>query len=40
MDAAELLKDVELPDDTGEDVRLGELWQDQHVVFIWLRHYG
>ena len=32
--------DVVLPDDEGNDVRLGDLWQDGPAVLVWLRHYG
>jgi prostamide/prostaglandin F2alpha synthase len=29
-----------LPDDEGNEVRLGELWEDGPAVIVWLRHYG
>ena len=32
--------DVVLPDDSGAEVRLGELWEDGPAVLVWLRHYG
>lgn len=34
------LADVVLPDDSGADVRLGELWEEGPAVIVWLRHYG
>jgi len=34
------LEDVVLKDDTGQDVRLGDLWQDRPAALIFLRHYG
>ena len=34
------LEDVVLQDDEGRDVRLGDLWQEQAVALILLRHYG
>jgi hypothetical protein len=34
------LADIVLPDDEGNDVRLGDLWQDKPVVLVFLRHYG
>jgi peroxiredoxin len=34
------LADVTLPDQDGNEVRLGDLWRDQPVVLVWLRHYG
>ena len=37
---AAMLDDITLVDSDGKDVRLGDLWQDQTVVLVWLRHYG
>ena len=34
------LADVTLPDQDGNDVRLGDLWADGPVALVWLRHYG
>lgn len=37
---ADKLAKMVLPDSHGEDVRLGELWEDGPVVLVFLRHYG
>lgn len=37
---ADVLADMVLPDQDGNDVRLGDLWRDGPVVLVWLRHYG
>jgi hypothetical protein len=37
---ADKLGDVTLPDDRGDDIRLGALWEDGPAVIVWLRHYG
>jgi hypothetical protein len=34
------LDDVRLSDSSGEMVRLGDVWKDELVVLVWLRHYG
>ncbi len=34
------LSDIALPDHDGREVRLGDLWRDEPVVLVWLRHYG
>ncbi|HEV3472186.1 MAG TPA: hypothetical protein VG408_03140 [Actinomycetota bacterium] len=34
------IEDLRLPDSDGNEVRIGDLWQDQPVVIAWLRHYG
>jgi hypothetical protein len=34
------LEGVVLQDDEGRDVRLGDLWRNQPVALIFLRHYG
>jgi peroxiredoxin len=37
---ADALADIELPDHDGNPVRLGDLWQEEPVVLVWVRHYG
>ena len=37
---ADELADMVLPDHEGNDVRLGDLWEDRPAVLVWLRHYG
>jgi hypothetical protein len=37
---ADTLAEIVLPDHDGNDVRLGQLWQQQPAVLVWLRHYG
>ena len=37
---ADALGGIVLPDHESEPVRLGELWRDQPVALVWLRHYG
>ena len=37
---AEALADIVLPDQDGNDTRLGDLWKDGPVALVWLRHYG
>jgi hypothetical protein len=37
---ADALADIVLPDHDGNDVRLGDLYREQPVVLVWLRHYG
>jgi hypothetical protein len=39
-DRADALADIVLPDYEGNEVRLGDLWQDRPAVLVWLRHYG
>ena len=34
------LAGVVLKDSSGEDVRLGDLWQERPAVLVFLRHYG
>ncbi len=34
------LADIVLPDQDGNDVRLGDLWAERLVALVWLRHYG
>ena len=38
--AATDLAELVLPDQDGNDVQLGSLWQDRPAALIWLRHYG
>lgn len=37
---ADALASIVLPDQDGNDVRLGDLWSDRPAVLVWLRHYG
>lgn len=37
---ADAFADMVLPDQDGNDVRLGDLWRDGPAVLVWLRHYG
>lgn len=37
---ADALGELTLLDHDGAPVRLGDLWRDQPVVLVWLRHYG
>jgi hypothetical protein len=39
-ESADALADIVLPDQDGNDVRLGDLWRDGPVALVWLRHYG
>lgn len=39
MDAA-TLADIVLPDQDGNETRLGDLWRDGPAALVWLRHYG
>lgn len=34
------IEDISLPDSHGDERRIGDLWRDQPVVLVWLRHYG
>ncbi len=34
------LSPITLPNTTGEDIRLGSLWEDRRAVIVFLRHYG
>jgi hypothetical protein len=40
MPDAATLADIVLPDQDGNDVRLGDLWRERPVALVWLRHYG
>ena len=37
---ATAIENIVLPDDQGNDVRLGSLWEEGPAVLVWLRHYG
>jgi hypothetical protein len=37
---ADALADLVLPDQDGNEVRLGDLWKDGPLALVWLRHYG
>jgi peroxiredoxin len=37
---ADALSDIVLPDHDGNEVRLGDLWSDEPVALVWVRHYG
>ena len=39
MDLA-ALSSLSLPDSTGTTHRLGDLWRDESVVLVFLRHFG
>jgi hypothetical protein len=34
------LSETSLVDSTGESHRLGDLWRDQPIVLVFLRHFG
>ena len=38
--SADALADITLPDQDGNEVRLGDLWAQRPAALIWLRHYG
>lgn len=40
MKTLDRISDISLVDSDGSPVRLDELWRDQPVVLVWLRHYG
>ena len=37
---ADDLADIVLPDQDGNEVRLGDLWSEEPVALVWVRHYG
>jgi hypothetical protein len=37
---ADGLGKIVLPDQDGNEVRLGDLWSKRPAVLVWLRHYG
>ncbi|HEY1592494.1 MAG TPA: hypothetical protein VGF81_11920 [Solirubrobacteraceae bacterium] len=39
-DRADVLAEIVLPDQEGNEVRLGDLWAVRPAALIWLRHYG
>jgi len=39
-ESADKLADVVLPDQDGNDVRLGDLWEAGPALLVFLRHYG
>jgi hypothetical protein len=34
------LADLELPDSTGAQRRLGDFWAERPVILVFLRHFG
>jgi hypothetical protein len=40
MATADKLADTVLPDQDGNQVRLGDLWRSRPTALVWLRHYG
>jgi len=40
MSDMSVIEDIVLPDSTGTDVRIGDLWLDRPAAITWLRHYG
>jgi peroxiredoxin len=34
------IADLSLPDDSGESVRIGDLWSERPVALVFLRHFG
>jgi hypothetical protein len=40
MQTLDKIADISLIDSDGSSVRLEELWREQPVVLVWLRHYG
>lgn len=37
---ADALAGIKLPDQDGNEVRLGDLWAERPAALVWLRHYG
>lgn len=37
---ADALAELVLPDQDGNEVRLGDLWSERPAALVWLRHYG
>jgi len=37
---ADALADIVLLDHDGNEVRLGDLWREEPVALVWVRHYG
>ena len=40
MSVVERLEDVLVLDTDGQEVRLGSLWEKQHIVLVFVRHFG
>jgi hypothetical protein len=40
MPTAGQLAEIVLLDEDGNDVRLGDLWEQRPAALVWLRHYG
>jgi hypothetical protein len=40
MPTADKLAEIVLLDEDGNDVRLGDLWEQRPAALVWLRHYG
>jgi len=40
MQLSTRLAPITLSSDSGEDVRLGSLWQQAPVVLVFIRHFG
>jgi hypothetical protein len=40
MPTAGKLAEIVLLDQDGNDVRLGDLWEQRPAALVWLRHYG
>ena len=40
IEAGQPAPDFTLPDQDGNDVRLGDLWEERPAALVWLRHYG
>jgi hypothetical protein len=37
---ADGLAEIALPDQDGNERRLGDFWREEPALLIWLRHYG
>ena len=40
MSAIDHLREVDVQDTDGQMVRLGDLWQEQPIVLVFVRHVG
>lgn len=40
MNVIDRLRDVDVQDTDGQKVRLGDLWQEQPIVLVFVRHFG
>jgi hypothetical protein len=36
----ESLQDIDLLDETGAEVPLGDLWRDRTAILVFVRHFG